>query len=947
MWRLLTFNNDIENSKTECYNEIEFIKRREIKMVELTSAAKALWGKKTVHNDQELWLPLVAHLVDTKNVMQWLYEEWIGEGTKAIVRQNMTDEDAKKLVGFLGFFHDFGKATPAFQYKQSFPRHKDLDADIVENLTRAGFSLIRTDNRFFQRSPHPIAGEALLEFFGLNQSLGSIIGGHHGIPPQKDLSEIQFESYTSNIWGKDRDLKIQNEWKNVQKNIFQFGMSLCEYHDVKEMPDVNLNQAVILEGMLIMSDWLASSEYLNDSANIPLFPLISLDDDFDNLNMKDRYQKAINNWDLSDQWFPEEIMSVDKQYRLRFEFKPRPLQKEMSELISNAHDPGLIIIEAPTGIGKTELALTAAEQLAFKQGKTGLYMGLPTQATTNAMFTRVEKWLKNIAKEQQINPDIKLLQGKASFNKEYTSLQSTEHIYDNYYDDQEGNVVVNSWFSGKKSILSHFAVGTIDNLLLTALKQKHLFLRHLGFSNKVVIIDELHAYDSYMNSYLVKTIKWLGAYHVPVIALSATLPKVRRNDLLKAYLEGKYGCTKIEAYHDWKNNEGYPLISILGGNKLEQSNKFSTSNDEKRNINIIRFKGNEEEIINKALLEIENGGVAGIIVNTVKRAQDLARLVPEDTEALLLHSSFLSSDRENLEQELQKNVGKGAKRPKKMIVIGTQVLEQSLDIDFDVLFTDIAPIDLLIQRIGRLHRHNISRPPKLSTPTAYITGINSYGDYGKGNEYIYEKYLLMKTDHFLNGQLKVPEDVSHLVQDVYSTDTDSKIKDISEAKGKFNNHLLKSKQKAEIFQICDPKSPAQKNLFGWLNDIKTNVENDIHASACVRDIKETLEVVLLKKIDEEYFLLNGENIKEVTSEKIAGQAIRLPFAIIENASGHDKIDSTIRDLERGMQQLHTKWKNNIWLRGVLVLELDEQNTANLNGFLLKYSSKLGLIYEKE
>lgn len=205
----------------------------------------------------------------------------------------------------------------------------------------------------------------------------------------------------------------------------------------------------------------------------------------------------------------------------------------------------------------------------------------------------------------------------------------------------------------------------------------------------------------------------------------------------------------------------------------------------------------------------------------------------------------------------------------------------------------------------------------------------------------------MKTDHFLKGQLKVPEDVSRLVQDVYSNDTDSKIKDISEAKEKFKNHLIKSKQKAEIFQISDPKSPAQKNLFGWLNDIKTNVENDIHASACVRDIKETLEVVLLKKIDEEYFLLNGENIKEVASEKIAGQTIRLPFAIIENASGHDKIASTIRDLERRMQKLHTKWKNNIWLRGVLVLELDEQNTANLNGFLLKYSSKLGLIYEKE
>ena len=159
-------------------------------MVELTSAAKALWGKKTVHNDQELWLPLVAHLVDTKNVMQWLYEEWIGEGTKAIVRQNMTDEDAKKLVGFLGFFHDFGKATPAFQYKQSFPRHKDLDADIVENLTRAGFSLIRTDNRFFQRSPHPIAVEALLEFFGLNQS----------DDPGNVLTSVNIVLYSPRMW---------------------------------------------------------------------------------------------------------------------------------------------------------------------------------------------------------------------------------------------------------------------------------------------------------------------------------------------------------------------------------------------------------------------------------------------------------------------------------------------------------------------------------------------------------------------------------------------------------------------------------------------------------------------------------------------------------------------------------------------------------------------------
>lgn len=912
-------------------------------MVNLSPATKALWGKKAVHDDQEFWLPLVAHLIDTKNVMQWLYNNWISEGTRKILQQNMSSDDVQKLVGFLGFFHDFGKSTPAFQYKQSFPRHKDLDEDIEENLNRAGFSSIQMDNYRIRKSPHPIAGETLLESFGLNESIGSIIGGHHGLPPKRDLTYNQLTTYASNLWGRDRDTKIQDEWKSVQNNLFQYGLEVCDYHNIKDIPEVTLPQAVILEGMLIMADWLASSEKLTNYSNVSLFPLIPLEEDFDSLNMKDRYQHAIQNWDISDQWMPEKVASVAEQYRLRFNFVPRPVQKEMSEIISQSSDPGLIIIEAPTGIGKTELALTAAEQLAFKQRKTGLYMGLPTQATTNAMFSRVKNWLDSMAKEQAAHPDIKLLQGKAKFNKSYTNLPYAENIYD----DTDGDVVINSWFAGKKSSLSHFAVGTIDNLLLTALKQKHLFLRHLGFSDKVVIIDELHAYDSYMSSYLEKAIKWLGAYHVPVIALSATLPKEKRNDLLKAYLKGKYGNPKIKASDNWEHNESYPLLSILDGNKLEQVSDFSIVNDENKTINVVRFKGNEEEIINKAVAEIEDGGIAGVVVNTVKRAQDLARLVPENIEVLLLHSAYLAPEREKIEERLQANIGKGATRPKKMIVIGTQVLEQSLDIDFDVLFTDIAPIDLIIQRIGRLHRHKISRPTHLAKPTVYITGINSYGDYGKGNEFIYEKYLLMKTDHFLTDKINIPKDVSPLVQQVYDPDVDMDIKDISDSKAKFEKDLKKSKKKARVFQIGNPNKKGKNNLFGWLSDGQINVNDDNHAAACVRDIKETIEVILLRTTSEGTFLMDGRNIEEVNSEEIAGQTIRLPFAIVNCSKSKDPIDKTIRELETNMQSLHNKWKEDIWLRGSLALELNENNLTTLNGFNLKYSSKLGLMYEKE
>ncbi len=903
-------------------------------MVNLSPATKALWGKKAVHDNQEFWLPLVAHLIDTKNVMQWLYNNWISEGTRKILQQNLSPEDVQKLVGFLGFFHDFGKATPAFQYKQSFPRNKDLDEDITEKLRRAGFSSISMDNYRVRKSPHPIAGEALLESLGLNESIGSIIGGHHGLPPKRDFTSKQLNSYASNLWGRDTDTKIQDEWKSVQNNLFRYGLALCGYDDIKDIPEVTLPQAVILEGMLIMADWLASSEKLTNYSDISLFPLISLEEDFDSVHLKDRYQHAIQNWELSDRWMPEKISSIMEQYRLRFNFVPRPVQKEMSEIISQSTDPGLIIIEAPTGIGKTELALTAAEQLAFKQGKTGLYMGL---------FSRVKHWLDSMAKEQAAHPDIKLLQGKAKFNKSYTNLPYAENIYD----DTDGDVVINSWFAGKKSSLSHFAVGTIDNLLLTALKQKHLFLRHLGFSDKVVIIDELHAYDSYMSSYLEKAIKWLGAYHVPVIALSATLPKKKRNDLLKAYLKGKYGSIKIKANDNWEDNEGYPLLSILDGNKLEQVSDFSIANDENRTINVVRFNGNEEEIINKAVAEIEDGGIAGIVVNTVKRAQDLARLVPENIEVLLLHSAYLAPEREKIEERLQAKIGKGATRPKKMIVIGTQVLEQSLDIDFDVLFTDIAPVDLIIQRIGRLHRHKISRPMHLAKPTVYITGINSYGDYGKGNEFIYEKYLLMKTDHFLTHKINIPNDVSPLVQKVYDPTVDKDIKDIAEAEAKFEKDLKKSKKKAKVFQIENPNKKGKNNLFGWLSDGQINVSDDNHAAACVRDIKETIEVILLKNTSEGTFLMDGRNIEEVSSEEIAGQTIRLPFAVVNNSKSKDPVDKTITKLEKNMLTLRNKWKGDIWLRGALALEFNENNLTTLNGFNLKYSSKLGLMYEKE
>lgn len=916
--------------------------------MQLSNKTLSLWGKKNVNDDNEkMWLPLIAHLIDTKNVINWLYNHWINDGQRHILQRNFEDEDiVQNLVKFLGYIHDIGKATPAFQIKQSYIHNEDLDQNLVEKLLRNGFdgldnSKIKKINT--SKTPHALAGEVILENNGLNESIGAIIGGHHGKPQEEYFDyEDQLNNWTSNYYQSDSgsETSVGANWKQVQNELINYGLGLCHFNNLEDIPDVTEPQAVILEGLVIMADWLASGEYLvKDNQRIPLFPLISVDQDFASINTDERYRQGISVWaDLFDPWEPEVINNPRRVYKERWEITPRQIQEKMSETIGASLDPGIIIVEAPMGIGKTEIALTAVEQLAAKTGMNGLFFGLPTQATANAMFNRVDKWLSEIATDQKEKLQIKLMHGKAQFNEEYRNIPNADNI-----EDDSGSVVVNEWFNGKKSILSSFVIGTVDQLLLMGLKQKHLALRHLGMSGKVVVIDEVHAYDIYMDSYLEKAVQWLGAYHVPVIALSATLPVAKRNSLLQAYCVGKYGNKRFKTTNeDWKTCHSYPLLSILDGKTLKQVSDFS---DELKNtsIEITRLNIEDSELIKTINQKISDGGVAGVIVNTVRRAQELARLaeskMPSDVNILVLHSAFLATDRRKLENKLQDAIGKNKKRPYKMIVIGTQVLEQSLDIDFDVMYTDIAPMDLILQRIGRLHRHQIQRPKKLEKPQLYIMGINEFGNYGDANESIYAKYLLTKTDYFLKDKVNIPSDISDLVQKVYSEITDSEIKNLRESKQIFEINQKKSKHKANGYQIEAPDD--EETLHGWLdNDSGTDLK-DSKAEAAVRDTNESIEIVLLYQDDKGYNLLNGQSIEDVYDNIIAQQLIRLPHALTIN------IDRSIEELEKITTKYFPQWKDSNWLKGSLALVLDKNKETEFNGYSVKYSRDLGLIYKKE
>lgn len=285
-----------------------------------------------------------------------------------------------------------------------------------------------------------------------------------------------------------------------------------------------------------------------------------------------------------------------------------------------------------------------------------------------------------------------------------------------------------------------------------------------------MVIDEVHAYDTYMNQYLLEAIKWLGAYGIPVIILSATLPSDRRIELIKNYLEGrgrKFDKTAELSLSGEFGSESYPLITYSDG--LDVHQKFDFKKEDNRKIGVFRLQ--EENLLKTIEEQLLEGGIVGIIVNTVKRAQELAQLLSgkfSDEDVEILHSGFIATERIRKEQELLQMIGKGAKRPYKKIIIGTQVIEQSLDIDFDVLISDLAPMDLLIQRIGRLHRHDIERPKKHKLPQFFVLGTNENLEFESGASVVYGDYLLARTQYFLSDKINIPSDISTLVQKVYN-----------------------------------------------------------------------------------------------------------------------------------------------------------------------------------
>lgn len=979
----------------------------------MNNSYQQLWAKKSEGFGKFSWLPLSVHLDDTMNIATLLWEHWLSRRQRNFILSSMRETDgkggadvqnliggtgdsvdddvARNLVRFLAATHDIGKATPVFQVQRGYGNSRDLDAELLEKLECVGYKGV---SEFVPESPgkthHSLAGEVILKRYGVRSDIGSIIGAHHG-KPVEDMSAFCYQesTFTANYFQNScQGDKTALLWESSQRKIFEWALKASGFKEVEELPRISLPGQVVLSGLLIMADWIASND--------KYFPLIPLDESGVE-DKEGRIRTGWKEWSKSYAWEPNpetENFSATEIFKKRFGFAPRDFQKEIHEILKDADEPGIAVIEAPMGGGKTEVALACAELMASRVGCNGVFFGLPTQATSNGIFPRICSWLKSISEESGEALHLRLAHGKAALNPQFAGLARGINL-----DDKEnGTVFVNQWFAGrKKTALDDFIVGTVDNFLMLALKQKHLALRHLGFGGKVVVIDEVHAYDAYMGQYLKQAVRWMGAYGVPVVILSATLPVETREALIVEYLRGRGMKKKEITAHERNtkifNSMEYPLLTYTDGKNIRQFDDFEKGVSKK----ILIKRLHDKHLYEKIEGLISDGGVVGIIVNTVRRAQEIARNCSErfgESLVDLYHSSFIDTHRMEKESALIRQIGKGANRPHRKIIVGTQVIEQSLDIDFDVLISDLCPVDLLIQRVGRLHRHEINRPVIHNAPILYVMGINDKFildkslnsewilnsdknfntmdecDFNKGSSAVYGDYLLIRTQYFLKPELILPDDISSLVQDVYGKKEpefeEEKLKDayIQERK-KHKKRIAEKKEKSKFYRIGNPKLDIKEDnsLIGWLNNYNRN-DNEETAVAQVRDIEETIEVIALKKRGEGYGSFLGQQDfsdklqDDEVAREIAKQTIRLPQRVTAF-----RVDRIINALESYNNEKLAGWRENQWLQGSLGIifneenrfefseengfEFDEKTGTDLMGKSLKYDEQYGLIIEVE
>lgn len=760
-----------------------------------------LWAKLGTDDGTFRYHPLLCHALDTAVVAASLWGRGLTDRLRAALADGLglSEELARRWVVFLAALHDIGKATPAFQFRLPTPR-SELERAAAEHVRRAGFP-----SPELPPSAYPAHGEAaslalppLLRARGVPVSvafqLADAVAGHHGRFP--DEARLRYAHVA--LGG--------SQWETARQRLFG------ELAQLLALPAEAPRRAtfpalVLLAGLVTVADWIASTgdPYFPYAARLGARPPVQPSEYLECAERRAGDAIAALRWVA-----PPRLPASGFVTLFPTLGTPRPLQQRVEELAERLPpgEPTLVIIEAPTGEGKTEAAWLLADRWGVSGSARGVYVGMPTRATGDALFARVREILdhryRTLGAESVV---LQLLHGHAALSAEIERVRrgSALPVPQELWDDEgerdpnrAGATVAGDWFSHRKrGLLAPFGVGTVDQALLAALRVRHSFLRLFGLAGRVVIFDEVHAYDTYMLSLFERLLEWLAAMGSSVLLLSATLPSSRRAALVAAFQRG-LGAT--DSATPALPSVSYPRLTIATRQAI-QVEPIGASSLARRQVTLESLPLEPDADGFAALgrfltSELAEGGCAAVICNTVRQAQACYQALREffpsraddgEPELDLFHARYPHQWRAEREVRVLRRFGKPGgvvaladgtqipvSRPRRAVLVATQVIEQSLDLDFDLLVTVPAPVDLLVQRAGRLHRHQRpARPPRLARPRLVLLGPPLDEDglpiFDHGTCAVYAEHVLLRTWYTLRDRpaLALPGDTDALIAAVY------------------------------------------------------------------------------------------------------------------------------------------------------------------------------------
>ena len=748
-----------------------------------------LWGK-SEGLPPDVRYPLICHLLDVGAVAEVLWRDHVATGVRQTIADGLetTVEHAGRLIPYWASLHDVGKLNHGFQAQDvAAPIHRYPGSELRRShgqVVGEWLQYVLPEHGYAAEgrgAPAPIVAQ--------------LLGGHHGSfhrhADSVSATPLRSLGYGDDAWEEQRRLHLAE---------------LTELFGSPTPPArFDGSVAALVCGVVIQADWLASQLPFVGRQIAAGLPATAADLPGFLDRARDRapgllQQAGLGRPAARSASFASAFPHIENPNGLQ-----RSLTQHLPEL---CRGPGMLLITAPTGEGKTEAALYAAEVMGKAAGRSGLYVALPTMATADQMYTRVDEYLN---RRVTAPSSMTLLHGMAWLNPDYSSPTSpasggaSSSSHTQGAADSRRAVEISEWLQGRKrGLFADFAVGTIDQALMAALRSRHNMVRLLGLSGKTVIIDEVHSADAYMLALVTRLLNWLGRLQVPVILLSATLHHRTARVLTEAYLKGAgrrrgadpvpevrypgWAYTGVEAPHTVTVNP-QPLETTPRKPLTVQCREMPLVGEETTHL---------DSAVREELTDlVKNGGCVAVIRTTVAEAQhtfsDLAEWSAryaqeagtEPPELHLLHARFPAGQREHITRQVIRRFGadgaREGERPRAAILVATAIIEQSIDIDLDLMISDLAPVHLLLQRSGRCWRHEhrgiVQRPSWADAPRLVVLAP-SEADSEKAIPrvwgYIHHPSLLLRTHNLLRRRqgrpVRVPEDVQELVDGMIDDD---------------------------------------------------------------------------------------------------------------------------------------------------------------------------------